>query len=46
MTIEFVQGIILLGVMFFSGAIGYVIGMRHAWKDADEVYKSVYGIKK
>jgi len=46
MTIEFVQAIILLGVMFFSGAIGYVIGMRHAWKDADEVYKSVYGIKK
>ena len=46
MTIEFVQGIVLISVMFLSGIIGYVIGMRQAWKDADEVYKSVYGIKK
>lgn len=46
MTIEFLEAIILLGVMFFSGVIGYVIGMRHAWKDAEEVYRSVYGVKK
>jgi hypothetical protein len=46
MTIEFLEAIILLGVMFFSGVIGYIIGMRHAWKDAEEVYRSVYGVKK
>lgn len=45
MTVEFVQPIVLISVMFLSGVIGYVIGMRHAWKDADAVYKTVNGIK-
>lgn len=46
MTIEFLEAIILIGVMFFSGVIGYVIGIRQGWKDAEEVYRNVYGVKK
>ncbi len=32
----------ILGIMICSFVAGYVFGLRHAWKDANKIYNSMY----